>query len=102
MWLIESKNEIDKNLNLLPFGYNNIKLPGDLYAEPTDTVVSDFCEINNLTKLIKGKASFRSPSKPTCINIILVFDQNSFRILWLFKQDYQIFTLCVLTIVEKH
>ena len=102
MWLIESKNEIDENLNLLKSEYDNIMLPGDLNAEPTDTVVSDFCEINNLTKLIKDKARFRSPSKPTCISTILVFDQNSFRIIWLFKQDYQIFTLCVLTVMERH
>ena len=77
-------------------------LPGALNSEPTDTVVSDFCEINNVTNSIKDRACFRSPSKLNCINIILVFDQNAFRILCLFKQDYQIFTKWVLTVMRRH
>ena len=55
---------------------NNFMLIGDLNAEPTEAVVSDFCEIFNLKHLIKDKTWFINPTKPTCID-----GQNVFRMI---------------------
>ena len=35
----------------------------DFNPEPTDTVLSDFCELYNLKNIVKGKACFKNPSK---------------------------------------
>ena len=64
-------NEIGINLTLLLSKYDNFMLIGDLNAEPTEATVSDFCEIYNLKHLIKDKTCFNSPTKPTCIDLII-------------------------------
>ena len=46
-------------------------LIGDLNAEPTEAIVSDFCEIYNLKHLIKDKTCFKNTTKPTCIDLII-------------------------------
>ena len=40
-------------------------LIGDLNAEPTETVVSDFCKIYNLKHLIKDETCFKNYTKST-------------------------------------
>ena len=67
----EHLNEISKNLDLLLSKYDNFMLMGDLNAEPTEAVVSGFCEIYNLKNLIKDKTCFKNPTKPTCIFFFL-------------------------------
>ena len=47
--------EISKDLDVLTSKYDNIILTGDFDAEPTGTVVSDFCEIYNLKNIIRAK-----------------------------------------------
>ena len=39
--------ETGKDLDVLTSKYDNIILMGDFNAEPSDTAVSDFCEIYN-------------------------------------------------------
>ena len=57
--------EIGKDLDVLTSKYDNIILMGDFNAEPADTVVSDFCEIYNLTNIIRKRLVLK-------IQIILV------------------------------
>ena len=66
-------------------------LMGDLNAEPTEAVVSDFCEIYNLKHSIKEKTCFKNSTKPTCIDLIVTNSQNASKVLWYLKQGYQIF-----------
>ena len=47
--------EMGKNLDVLTSKYDNIILMGDFNAEPADTVVSGFCEIDNLKNIIRKK-----------------------------------------------
>ena len=56
----EHLQETDKNLDLLSCEYDNIMLFGDFNAEPTETVVYDFCENYNLANLVKEKACFKT------------------------------------------
>ena len=51
----EHLKETGKNLDLLLSKYDNFVLIGDLNAEPTEAVVSKFCEIYILKHLIKEK-----------------------------------------------
>ena len=51
--------------------YGNNILLGDFNTEPTDTALSNFCEIYNLKDLIKDKTCFKNPSKPICTDLII-------------------------------
>ena len=44
---------------------------GDINVAPAEATVSDFCEIYNLKHLIKDKACFKNPTKPTSIDLII-------------------------------
>ena len=60
-------NELDN----LTSKYDNIILLGDFNTEPTDTILSHFCEICNFKNLIKDKTCFKNPNKPSCIDLII-------------------------------
>ena len=72
-------NESGKNHDTLISKYDNIILLGDFNTEPTDTVLSNFCEIYSLKNLIKDKTCFKNPNKPSCIDLIITNRPNSFR-----------------------
>ena len=46
-------------------------LTGDVNAEPTEAILSNFCEIFHLKHLIKDKTCFKNPTKPTSIDLIV-------------------------------
>ena len=71
--------EIGKDLDVLTSKYENIVLMGDLSAEPTDTALSDFCEIYNLKNVIKDKTCFKNPNKPSCIDLVITNRPKSFQ-----------------------
>ena len=75
----ENLNKIDKNLDLLPSKCGNCVLIGDLNAEPTEGLVTNFCEIYNLKHLITDKACFSNPTKPTCIDLIVTIRSKCFQ-----------------------
>ena len=60
--------EIDKDLDVLTSKYDNIILMGDFNAEPADTFVSDFSEIDNRKNIIREKTCFKNPNNPSCID----------------------------------
>ena len=64
-------NELGKSLDNLTSKYDNIILLGDFNTEPTDTILSHFCEICNFKNLIKDKTCFKNPNKPSCIDLII-------------------------------
>ena len=70
--------EIGRNSDLLSTKYNII-LIGDLYPEPVEIAVSDFCEIYNLTNLIKYKTYFKCPNKPIYIDLTVTNRPNGFQ-----------------------
>lgn len=59
--------------------YDNIILMCDFEAEPTVTVLSDFCEIYNLKNIVKDKTCFNNPNKTTCIDLIITNEPKSFQ-----------------------
>ena len=64
-------NEPGKSLDNLTSKYDSIILLGDFNTEPTDTILSYFCEIFNFKNLIKDKTCFKNPNKPSCIDLII-------------------------------
>ena len=66
-------------------------LIGDLNAEPTEAAVSNFCEIYNPKHLINEKTCFKTPIKPTCIDLIVTNGPKCFQDTVVFETGYQIF-----------
>ena len=71
--------EIGKDLDVLTSEYDYIMLMGDFNARPTDTVVSDFCEIYNMKNIIREKTCFKNPNNPSCIDLIITNRPKSFQ-----------------------
>ena len=71
--------EIGRVLDILSSNYENILLLGDFTTEPSDTALSNFCEIYNFKNLIKDKTCFKNPEKPSCIDLIITNRPNSFQ-----------------------
>ena len=72
-------NELGKNLDTLTSKYDNIILSDDFNTEPTDTALSNFCEIYNLKNLIKDKTCLKNPNKPSCNDLIITNRPKSFQ-----------------------
>ena len=64
-------NKPGKSLDNLTSKYDSIILLGDVNTEPTDTILSHFCEIFNFKNLIKDKTCFKNLNKPSCIDLII-------------------------------
>ena len=59
--------------------YDNIILIGDFNCEPSDTEMSNFCEIYGLKNLVKEPTCFKNVEKPTLIDLILTNKTKSFQ-----------------------
>ena len=52
---------------------------GDLNSEISEMAMSEFSETYNLQNLVKDPTCYKSPSKPTCIDLILKNFPKSFQ-----------------------
>ena len=59
--------------------YANFILLGDLNSEPTESAVTDFCEIYSCKNLIKDSTCFKNPLKPSCIDLMITNRLKSFQ-----------------------
>ena len=59
--------------------YDNILLLGDFNCEPTDDVMTDFCQSYNLKNLIGYPTCFKNIDNPSCIDLILTNRYRSFQ-----------------------
>ena len=71
--------EISKALDIYSSGYDNVMIMGDFNSEPTETSISEFCEIYDLSNLIRTATCFKNPDKPSCIDLILTNRPRSFQ-----------------------
>ena len=67
---------VTKTLDSYYSKYENVIFLGDFNAGVLETLMTSFCESYNLKSIIKQPTCFKTPEKPTCIDL---------------KQDYLIF-----------
>ena len=72
-------NYLSKCLDSFVSYYDNILLLGDFNCEPTDDVITDFCQSYNLKNLIKNPTCFKNVDNPSCIDLILTNRHRSFQ-----------------------
>ena len=66
-------------MDILTPNYDNIMLIGDFNEEPTDTVLSDFCETYNLKNKVKDKTCFENSKRPSCIDLTVTKKPKCFQ-----------------------
>ena len=71
-------NEIEKGLDFYNSKYEKYILIGDLNCEPSDSVIRDFMNINNLSNMVKDPTCFKS-NNPKCIDLILTNGKGSLK-----------------------
>ena len=73
---LESLNlEIDK----FSKGYENFIFIGDFNASINNTIMEEFCSVNNLTSLIKKPTCYKNFDQPSYIDLILTNKPNFFQ-----------------------
>ena len=74
-YLLEVRQEVDKLMHI----YENFIIMGDFNSETTEPFMMEFCNMYNLSNLIKTPTCFKNPDKPTCLDLILTNKHRSFK-----------------------
>ena len=74
----------------------------DYNAEITETNMSPFCEIYNLTNIIKQPTCFKNPSNPSCIDLFLTNNANCFQKLSAFETGLFDFLKLIVTVMKSY
>ena len=103
------KNNIGSHLNVISkildtyYGkYENVVFLGDFYAEIEETAMKSFCESYNLTNLIKQATCFKSPKKPSCIDLILTNRPKTFQTTCVIETGLSDFHRLTVSVLKMH
>ena len=81
--------------------YNNIIILGDFNVGVEEPHMKVFCENYNLQNLIKQPTCYKSPSRPTSIDLILTKVPRSFQSTCVIETGLPDFHLMILTVMKK-
>ena len=70
---------------------------GDFSASVSEKCLEEFCNLNELTSLIKKPACFKNPDKLTCIDLILTNQSSCFQHSKVFETGLSDFHLLTVT-----
>ena len=76
------KDHLEQIKNAIDFyskSYENIILIGDFNVEISDSHMDSFCAIYHLKSLIKEPTCYKTPEKPSCIDLILTNSLGNFK-----------------------
>ena len=59
--------------------YDNISFLGDFNSQPSENYVNDFCNVYNLSNLVKEPTCCKNPDNPSCIDLLLTNRPNCFQ-----------------------
>ena len=71
--------EISKVLDLATANYKHLFIMGDLNSKVKEKYLTEFCQQYNFKILINMPTCFKSPSNPTCIDVLLRNHPRSFQ-----------------------
>ena len=77
--------------------YDNVIFLGDFNTCINDNAVTSFCSLNDLTSLIDQPTCYKTPNKPTCIDLILTNRPNYFQQNSVFEKGLSDFHMMVVT-----
>ena len=59
--------------------YDNILFLGNFNSQPSENCVSDFCNVYDLSNLVKEPTCFKNPDNPSCIDLFLTNHPKCFQ-----------------------
>ena len=77
--------------------YDNVIFLGDFNTSINDNAMKSFCSLKDLTSLIDQPTCYKSPGKPTCIDLILTNRPNYFQQNNVFETGLSDFHMMVVT-----
>ena len=77
--------------------YQNFLFLGDFNATTNEKCMREFCNLNELTSLIKNPTYFKNPDKPLCIDLLLTNQTNCFQHNNVFETELSDFHLLTVT-----
>ena len=93
-------NTISANLDLYSSKYEYIIVIGDFNVEVNDKFMSNFCESNNLSSLIKESTCYKNPKNPSSIDLILANSPHSFQCSSVVETGLSDFHKMIVTVME--
>ena len=66
-------------LDVLSSKYENVIIIGDFNSGPKESAMTDFCQAYNMENLINNFTCYKSPNKPTCIDLMLANGPRFFK-----------------------
>ena len=75
---------------------------GDFNVRIEEQHMEAFCDNYNLASLIKQRTSYKNPSNPTCIDLILSNTPRSFQSTCVIETGLSDFHLMILTVMKKN
>ena len=64
-------SHLSKGLDNYISHYDNILFLGDFNSQPSENCVNDFCNVYNLSNLVKEPTCYKNPDNPSCIDLFL-------------------------------
>ena len=100
--IVNHLKNICKTLDKLKSTYDNLVLLGDFNAEPEEENISEFLNLYNSKNLVKQNTCFKTPDKPTCIELIPKNCPRSFQNADNFETGLSDFHKLTFTALKQH
>ena len=91
---------IRKKLDLYSSNYESIILVGDFNSEINDKCINEFCEICNLSSVIRESTCYKNPENPSCLDLFLTISPNSFQNSSVVETDLSNFHRMIVTVMK--
>ena len=77
-------------------------LLGDFDAEDTEPILSEFLEQYEAKNIMKNKTFFKTPDRPTCIDLFLINSPHSFQNTMTISTGLSDFHKMIMTVLKLH
>ena len=91
---------MSKGLDSYISHYDNILFLGDFNSQPSEDCVNDFCNVYNLSNLIKEPTCYKNPDNPSCIDLFLTNRTKCFQSTMTMETGISDFHEMVITILN--
>ena len=92
---------ISEKLDIYSTSYGNFIILGDFNIEMEEQQIKDFCDNYGLKSLIRQPTCYKSPSNPTCIDLILTNAPQKFQNTCVLETGLSDFDLMTVTVMRK-
>ena len=93
-------SHLSKGLDNYISHYDNILFLGDFNSQPSENCVNDFCNVYNLSNLVKEPTCYKNPDNPSCIDLFLTNRPKCFQNTMTMETGISDFYKMVITVLD--